>query len=180
MSSGPGTGALLKTEDDMTGEIQKRPGLKNARRRRDPTMVERLPPRLVADTSAVAYYDAQRWVITACADSVRCMGRYPSLVAVLERMRKKAVVQYEEADEEMRQMQRRNWHGVSGVPVKKSATVSDAADDRRKPPTKRHQKQKRLAAAAAMQHKTAAAFKQEGQKFFATPGSGTTTLPAIK
>lgn len=176
MSSGPGTGALLKMEDDMTGETQKCAVLKNSRRRSGVTVVERVPPRLVADTSAVAYYDAQRWVIQACADSVRCMGRYPSLVAVLERMREKVVAQYQEAEEEMRQMQRRSRHGICGIPVLKAAAASYGAQDRHKAPMKRHQKQKRLAAVAA-------AFRQDGQKFFATPGPAggeTTTLPAIK
>ncbi len=180
MSNGPRTGALPMTEEELaTSQVQRRSGPRRDRERRDAAS-GRLPlPRLVADTSIIAYCDAQRWVVQTCADSVRCAGCFPSMVAVLERIRRKVVLEYQEAEEEMKQAQRRNRHGIPGVTLpnigaKPSAAVPGAHDSQGQ---QRYRKHKRLAA-TAMQYRAVGAFKQEGKKFF-SPVSNGASLPAI-
>ena len=180
MSNGSGTGALPVTEEQLaTSHLHRRVGSPNSHERGDARSGQLPPPRLVADTSVVAYCDAQRWVVQACADSVRRTGGFPSTVAVLERLRRKVVVEYQQAAEETRQLQRRNRHGISGIILpsiegEPSTAVSRAHNCHRQ---KRHRKLKRLAA-TAMQHRAVGAFKTEGQNCVSPVSSGT-NLPAI-
>lgn len=169
MSNGPGTGSLPPTEQEVNSQAQRRAG--GARKGRSAALV-RLSPRLVADTSSVvAYYDAQRWIVQACAGSLRSVGRYPSAVAVLERIRRKAVLKRDEAKEEMRHTQKRFRDSIpsGSVPELPELKPIAAGDETRGrcDQAKKHRRHTRLVA-AAMQHKAAVAFK-EGTKSFALP-----------
>eukprot|EP01043_Picozoa_sp_COSAG02_P048841 COSAG02_NODE_4843_length_4914_cov_3.780893_3_plen_830_part_00 len=181
MSHGPGTGALPMTEEERAAsQVQQHTRSRSVRRRRDAALARLSSPRLVADTSVIAYCDAQRWIVQACADSLRCMGCFPSMVAVLERLRRKVVVEYQEAMEQMRQVQRRNRHGspadnLPTIGVTPSAAATETLDGQGQ--QNRHRMHKRLAA-TAIQHKAVGAFKQEGKKLLSPISSGT-SLPAI-
>lgn len=163
-SNGPGTGALPKTEEQVSRSRRKEKGV---------GVVPQM--QLTADTSAVAYFNAQRSVIQASADSVRCAGRYPSLVAVLERIRRKTVSQYEEAQKEMKKWQRRNRHGILGGNAAKLPNLHVARSVGQEQQTPHHRTHERL----AMQHRAVAAFKKGGQKLFAPRATSSMTLPTI-
>lgn len=168
MSNGPGTGALPPTEQEVKRQVQRRAG--SVRWERGTALV-RMSPRLVADTSVVAYWDAQRWIVQACADSLRSVGRYPSAVAVLERIRRTAVFKRDEAKEEMRHEQKAFRDSIHGGSVQELPELKpSAAENETRDRSKKHGYSHRRLVAAAMQHRAAAAFRKGNESF---------TLPAI-
>jgi hypothetical protein len=80
-SNGPGTGALPETEEEAAARLQRRGGRRSSRKvaaageEGDPDKTIR--PRLVADTSMLAYCDAQRWVVQTSVDGIRRAGADP-------------------------------------------------------------------------------------------------------
>ena len=169
-SNGPGTGALPLTEaESALAEKRRKLGRRSATESGDRLKDEAaaIPPRLMADTSPLAYYEAQRWVVQSCADGVRSGGHYPSLVAVMERARRKAVKQLEEEELRLRDEKRHKSFETGNPSTQAGGGGVLPLEDK-----KARKKKKKKKAVAKM--RAASLFKREGANLF---GGGAGQLP---